>query len=256
MPTSIPARAQATDELVRLVGETYGVPVPTPPADLGGYNLNLRVGDLVVRVMKPWVLPGRLDALQRLRSRLADEGLPVALPAPTAEGTSWWPYGDRLVEASRWVPHDSAMDSPGRVETGIEVLEALHAALRRVPGDHRLATAPMPALLDDSAMYRSRARLRERLGPAPGLSAVEELLAALDPEPLPTQLGHGDFGHGNLLFDHGQVVAVLDFDLVALRSRVGDLAVAVGSIEQAGPLTDLTTSPTWPTATTWLQSIG
>ena len=35
---------------------------------------------------------------------------------------------------------------------------------------------------------------------------------------------HGDYGGGNVLFRRGHVVAVVDFDFLAIRERVYDLA--------------------------------
>ena len=43
-------------------------------------------------------------------------------------------------------------------------------------------------------------------------------------EHLPRQLTHGDYGGGNLLFQHEQPVAILDFDFMQIRERVFEIA--------------------------------
>src|SRR5207244_9267090 len=92
-----------------------------PGRDLGG-SLNLLVsrgaGQLVVRVHRPSVSPARLEAVQAVRDRLDAGGVPGSALVPARDGARWARAGDRLVEVERFIPHDGAMNTPGRLAAG------------------------------------------------------------------------------------------------------------------------------------------
>jgi aminoglycoside phosphotransferase (APT) family kinase protein len=66
-----------------------------------------------------------------------------------------------------------------------------------------------------------------------GQSLADALLAATPDPPAQASLVHGDFHYGNLLFDEGDVVAVVDWEIAALGPPLVDLGcLAVASLRR------------------------
>lgn len=213
--------------------------------DIGGtYNLNLWVettgGAYVVRVHRPWVSPERLASIQGVKRRLRARGFPLPESLTTLLGEGFVHAGDRLVEVERFVPHDGVADSWERYGIGFSVLGRLHDFLHRNVTEEilvppRVSNYQPPLTLIDW-VQRTEAALRqappdEQTGRALEICAgTKALLAPIiawwrqTGSHLPRQPIHGDFGGENLLFSQDRLVAILDFDFLAVRERLYDLA--------------------------------
>ncbi len=126
-------RAVVSAELWGVLAARWAIP-RQPGRDLGGsLNLNLLVsrgaGQLVVRVHRPSVSPARLEAVQAVRDRLDAGGVPCSALVPARDGARWARAGDRLVEVERFIPHDGAMNTPGRLARGLPLLGRLDTLL-------------------------------------------------------------------------------------------------------------------------------
>jgi len=146
-----------------------------PGRDLGGsLNLNLLVsrgaGQLVVRVHRPSVSPARLEAVQAVRDRLDAAGVPCSALVPARDGARWARAGDRLAEVDRFIPHDGAMNTPGRLARGLSLPGRLHTLLAGMD------VAP-PGRTAEFATWRRAARHSgwggpdQKLAPHPGGAA-------------------------------------------------------------------------------------
>jgi Ser/Thr protein kinase RdoA (MazF antagonist) len=180
----------------------------------------------------------RIAFSHALMQATAAQGVPVAMPVPTRErqgferidGRAWelFPY----IEGERWSRH------PGQARAGGEALGCMHAAgldlvwhghvqaashhgnlqvlaaLGRVPG----AVERVEPEADLSALAAACERLAEAYTEAS--AAVEEVgYAQLD-----SQVVHGDFHPGNVIFHGERVAAVIDFDAARLEPAVVDFA--------------------------------
>jgi hypothetical protein len=146
----------------------------------------------------------------------------------------------RLVEVEAYVDHDAVMDSWPRLEAGMALLAQVHNLLRQVEVGRegrrpRFANHLEPAEVAVSV----RQGISRILGWDPTaaerrLAAVADELAELVSQAeaelgdrLPCQLVHGDFWDNNVLFRHGRPVLVADFDFMAERARIDDLALTL-----------------------------
>jgi uncharacterized protein (TIGR02569 family) len=162
----------------------------------GGQGRSWRAGGVVVKPADTGL--EELAWQAGIFSRLAPPGVRLARPRRAADGSlcvdGWCAteYVTGTHEAGRW---------PEIIAVG----ERLHAALRGIP---------RPSFLDQRS---SRWAIGDRVAwgeiPAsqfPGVRHLPELVSALRPVTAPSQLIHGDLA-GNVLFDHGQPPAVIDF---------------------------------------------
>lgn len=120
--------------MVAQVRQAYGISEDSEPRDVGGSgNLNLLFGDprdgLLVRMYRRHVSVARVRALQEVRARLADLGLPVPRAVATVARAHHRVVDGHVVEAERYVPHDAVMSSWERVLAAAPVLGRLHSAL-------------------------------------------------------------------------------------------------------------------------------
>src|SRR5205085_3720246 len=91
----------------------------------------------------PWVTAARRADMQLVRRRLAQGGVPCALPVRTLNGEPWIVVDGRLVEVEPYVEHDAKMDSWQRLEAGLPLLGRIHTLLRplQVSADGRTPPA-------------------------------------------------------------------------------------------------------------------
>ncbi len=247
-------RWRVDDALLDAIAEVYELPHPLDCRDLGGaYNLNLwvRGGDreIVARIHRPWVTRARLIMLHDVRGGLADQGFPVPAPLRTVHGETTWRYTDRWLEAADYVPNDGCGDTWERLETGFTLLGRLHDAIEAhgeaaafVPprvSDYALPAALRP-WMDQTELLINRAAENGAAHPTETVQAALEtcheatdILGAVEEwweeggYLLPEQAVHGDYGGDNLLFRGGEVAAILDFDFLAVRERLLDVAFAL-----------------------------
>lgn len=231
-----------SDEVTSLGGAVNGVA-----------RIRTDIGDLIVRVHRPWTAPARLTAVHAVQGQLRALGIPIPPVVVTSAGQTFVtihgdPSGspgaehDRLVECTRFVAADPAVETRDHADHALSMLAPLHNALVTVDP----ASVPQPAYAAHADVLEALAWLDETdtvfaacagHPDFPRASAVRrsthELIErihndriALEPR-LPAHLVHGDLGFGNVLVRGSRVVAVLDFDFMAKRPRIFDLAYAL-----------------------------
>ncbi len=196
-------------------------------------------GDWLVRVQRPWTTPARLMGVHRALASLRAAGHPIPAVLATPTGQTWTTLQDRLVEINAFIPSDATADDDERGGTALALLARLHTTLATLAPDaippplystHADPVAMLAGLTETDSDF---ARLRHHPGYAEAAATRETtrgLLVALDTAHagyaarLSRTYIHGDYGGENILFRDGQIVAVLDFDFLAHRERVADLA--------------------------------
>lgn len=224
--------------------------------------LNTSRGKYVLRLYRPWVTTARLAYQHAIRRMLSRAGFPVPQPLPALTGETFMYYNDRLLEIEPFILHDGVADTWERNVMAFAILGRLHAVFAaktaRIPlVDPVVTNYGTPDLLltwtqraaNKITQSSQDVQAQEKVGrpqgsplpsPAPAPTFLAEALALYaeairlltslqtwwqDNQPrLPRQITHGDYGGDNLLFWQGQVVAILDFDLVGIRERVYELA--------------------------------
>lgn len=239
-------RIRLTPALVADLSKVAGLSDATTWRDLGGTrttNLLARSagkGDaVVIRLHRPETTFDRLRAEQFVRKTLQQAGVPsvAALDLPSGDSIGTLPTG-QLVEVEPFVESDGRMNTLDRLMQGYQVLGRVHDVLRATQ-------LPNAAREVSHANYLPRGVVAEaaRAGADrvvswndPVLSdvasrAVGHLDNALSAEhsfgETPHQVVHGDFWDDNVLFQDDNLVAVLDFEFMAARSRVDDLALPI-----------------------------
>ncbi len=103
---------------------------------------------------------------------------------------------------------------------------AIRDIARELVAVHRTDIAGLPAPLMDTgqALGELRRRFLEYGGDRPILALALKWLEANLPPPVTPRLVHGDFRLGNLMFEHGRLTGVLDWELAHLGDWHEDLA--------------------------------
>lgn len=103
---------------------------------------------------------------------------------------------------------------------------AIRDIARELVAVHRTDIAGLPAPLMDTAeaLGELRRRFLDYGGDRPILALALRWLEANLPPPTTPQLVHGDFRLGNLMFEHGRLTGVLDWELAHLGDWHEDLA--------------------------------
>jgi aminoglycoside phosphotransferase (APT) family kinase protein len=103
---------------------------------------------------------------------------------------------------------------------------AIRDIARELVAVHRTETAGLPAPVMDTAeaLGELRRRFLEYGGDRPILALALKWLEANLPPPVTPRLVHGDFRLGNLMFEHGRLTGVLDWELAHLGDWHEDLA--------------------------------
>jgi Ser/Thr protein kinase RdoA (MazF antagonist) len=233
-----------TDKLVAEVATRYGLGRPERWRRLGGSSTTQLLLDLpgersvVARIHGRGTTPERLSAIHAARHASAAAGVPVVLPIAAPDGREHVELADGLLaEVEPHVPHDDRMNRMPLLEAGFGVLGRLHDALRTADLPAAAAVAGLANHLSSEqsveAATRGRARVAHwgdpeltafadrAVGHLETVAAAEGPLRATQRE----QVVHGDFWDNNVLIRGGDVVAVIDFDFMARRPRIDDLAL-------------------------------
>jgi Ser/Thr protein kinase RdoA (MazF antagonist) len=238
------SRASKSDNLFKSLHDEYGIRADDNTRDLGGSsNLNLLVNhqgkSCVVRVYRPWITPARVQEMQLVRQRLAEGGVPTALPILTLTGESWIVVDNRVVEVEPHIESDAQMDSWERLEAGLPTLGRIHSLLRELHVSADGRNAPASNNIEPTDVLTGTRRgidCIQQWGAAPAeieLARNAQELARLveqahcDFTDLPRQLVHGDYWDNNVLFRDGRIVLVADFDFMGERARIDDLALTL-----------------------------
>lgn len=195
-----------------------------------GPNRILRLGDTIVRLYRPTVTAERMADLQYVRTELRRRDVPV----PALSDQTFVVEG-RLAEVEKYVEHDGQMNTPSRLLTGMPMLGRLHTLLRELSVSPAGRTCDFANHIEASDALEGTRRGVRRMrgwgsawnGLADRALALAELVAPRETEVSPRQLVHGDFWDDNVFFLGERLVAVADFDFLAERPRLDDLALTL-----------------------------
>lgn len=230
---------------IAVVGDAYGLTLdPRTATSLGGaVNGVARVcgisGEVVIRVHRPWTTSRRLEAVHRVQTRLRAQGFPIPEIFTSRCGRTWMVLHNRLVEVIRYVPDGHEADSWSEFAVSFSMFGQLHAAFASL--GQAAVPAPMYSSYADPAM--ALAMLTETddafasctylkgfdtanaiRNEARRLLRLLRIKRAGYEDALPRSFIHGDFVGKNVLLSHGRVTALLDFDRLAYRERIFDVA--------------------------------
>ena len=248
IPFEIGPRATLTEALVEAVVKRFELGKVSAFRDMGGaFNLNVRIhtftGVYVVRVYRPWVSSERLACLHRVKRIMWDAGFPVPIPLGMVSGDEIGFYPNRWIEVEPWVEQDGVADTWSRYTDAFTMLGRLHRTMA-AHVDTRTFVAPhvqnyaLPetmlvwleqsekhiASLESTPETRDAVRILEETGTR--LESINRWWHQIG-RLLPQQPVHGDFGGDNILFREERIVALLDFDLMAIHERVFELAYSL-----------------------------
>ncbi|MDQ3514344.1 MAG: phosphotransferase [Chloroflexota bacterium] len=226
------------------VAAAFGLILASPDLEpLGGatngvVRIATDAGDLVVRVHAPWTTPDRLAAVHAVQAHLRRHGLPVPAAMTARDGRSWATVDGRLAEVLPFVAGGHQAEDWADAGTAVAALGRLHVAPRTFAGDvpppaqgcYLDSTQALDLLAATDAPFRSRATEPGFSDAARVRSDVEALLGHLVTaraayhDAVPRHLVHGDLFGSNLLLSGDRVVAILDFDRLAVRPWVYEVA--------------------------------
>ncbi|GAB3913567.1 hypothetical protein GCM10011575_20000 [Microlunatus endophyticus] len=238
-------RLIVTDDLVDRIAARFGIGSLRRWSVLSSSwttNLRLDADDriLVARLHQRWTNRDRLAAIQHVRRCARSAGLPTVtpIPAPDAATMISLPEGT-LVELESYVDWDRAMKTPDLLEAGFAELGRLHDLLRSLEPAIAASRAPranhVPSARAAALTRLGADRIRGWNDPVLDKLAdqvVDHIEAVTAAErswvaDQVSQLVHGDFWDNNVLFAGDELAAVIDFDFMAERWRIDDLALPI-----------------------------
>ena len=234
----------ARDEVMGAIGAAYGIAITAPPARLGGaVNRVFRVAtdrrSVVVRVHRDRVTPVRLAAVHGVQARLREAGLPVPRVLTARDGASWIEVDGCTVEVLADLGMGHEIDTWADAAATFGALGRFHGATRAI--DVRSLPPPVnPCYAEPDEALALLARGEAGFGAHAGEPGFGEAAAARANASvlaqrlrasrhsyegmLPETVIHGDFVGRNVPLAEGRVIAILDFDRLAVRERVWDVA--------------------------------
>lgn len=233
------------DAVVDAVAAAYGFTIDAaPPIRLGGaVNRVLHVatsdGELVIRVHRAGMTPKRLMAVHRIQERLRVNGLPIPLILTTRDRASWIRVDGHLVEVLRFMAGGHEVASWADAAAVFTALGRFHGAVRAIdahdlpPPVYSCYATPGEALSllgSSQAAFRTQADDPDYPEAVAARAVTSNLLHQIRTvrrtwkHTLPHVLIHGDFVGYNVLLEEERVIAILDFDRLAVRERTHDVA--------------------------------
>jgi len=220
--------------LTDTVSRTYGVEVKSVDRlVISSYNLlawlTTTDGPLIAKCSALVTAQQRLAQVAELVHWLQQAQIPVSAPVATKTGEFQVIIDHLSVGVQRLIP--GILLDPMHLEqahaAGV-ILAQIHHTFAIYPRATDFAS-PLP-VLTLPALINDWAKKKMDKPAAPALvAAVETLLQevdTLDGTALTTQLVHGDYRAANILWNAGQISAVLDFEELRWGYRVNDLAWA------------------------------
>jgi len=187
--------------------------------ELNGHRGVLRLPPPGARIAGPADIPRQA----RIMAALHAQGLPVPAIVATSQDlvVDGRPFvlmeavaGDRVEQAI-----DAGSSPLQLAASAVEVLRRLQAVPIENTGIGGEEPMPLEGEIARWTWLMERAP-SELTGHAPRLA---QLLAERQPQPGPPVLVHGDYHFGNMLFDHGRVAAVVDWEIAQLGQPLLDL---------------------------------
>lgn len=203
----------------------------TPVLSAGTDNAIYRLGDdMCVRLPRiAWALE-QVDKEQRWLPRLAPY-LPLAIPVPLGKGIPGEGYPWRW-SIYRWFEGENATNEPvadphqaaRTIAQFITALQKIDPTDGPLPGAHN-SHRGVPLAARDSATRRAIEALRGTIDPESATAGWETALRTPAWKEQPVWI-HGDLQSGNLLVQHGQIGAVIDFGCLGVGDPACDLQIA------------------------------
>ncbi len=243
------------------IADAYGLIVlgqgakPLGVAVNGVVRITSDRGDVVFRIHRPWTTMARLEGVHRVQTHLRAHGLPIPNVLTARDGRSWTRLHNRLAEVIAYVEGGAEADTWDQFAASFTMLGRLHTALATLdPG-----TVPAPGyssyadpatalamLAETDEPFRSCANCEGYAEAAALREDARHLWYRIDrermdyAEHLPSSLIHGDFLGNNVQIGAERVIAILDFDRLAWRERIHDLACSLycvlGRLHRARPV--------------------
>lgn len=233
----------------------------TEVTSAGWDNTIYRLGrDLAVRLPRRQIAAGLAEREHQWLPLLGPR-LPLAVPVPVGHGVPGAGYPWRWT-VCRWLAGGTAAEAPVRDSTRAALrLAEFIAALQAIdpvggPVNEFRGTSLQAR---DPVVRATVAALRGRLDPGPVLSVWEAALSAPAWDGTPVWM-HGDLHPANLLVDHGELTAVIDFGLLGVGDPACDLMAAwtflAGEARGAFRAALQAPEPMWSRARGWALQLG
>lgn len=233
-------------DLVADAVSAFGLAEPMGWSDLGGsWTTNLRLDfpgqtPLVLRIHDRRTTPARLLALQAARDAVADAGIPAIRHLSALDGSSYVQLDDqRVAELEPYLEWSQRMNTVSLLTKGFGILGRVHDALRDAPIPAAGRTADHANHIHSAEAAEATRRGADRIQGWNDLvlsrfaDRVVRQIDAVDAAEAPLrdrqvrQVVHGDFWDNNVLFHDHELVALIDFDFMAERPRIDDLALTI-----------------------------
>lgn len=219
------------NDVVHIVGELWQLDTSRWQVIVWGQTgtVYLPAAEAAVHISRDEVTGGRVEALQRARARLAQNGVPVVDLLRSVGGATWEIVEGRVVEVEPWVHHDARMNTWPRLQQGAALLARVHNAWFDLDlgAEGEACTWANWISPVDVVVRCERAAQRLDTWHLEALGADVVRLASFTAEDtsLPMQVVHGDFWDNNVYVRDEHLKAVTDFDFLGRRPRIDDLAL-------------------------------
>jgi homoserine kinase type II len=197
---------------------------------MSGGNALAWVGTLSGRLLAKWsVVPERFPRLAetaRLTSWLHGRGLPVSAPVAARDGRLQIEV-DRVSMGLQCEIAGDLLDTADldQVRAAGAALARLQDALAAYPDADQIPPSAVPS---KPLTARVTDWLRSSVDhlPVAARDTLRRLVAGAPPDRLPRQLVHFDFRSANILWDRGEIAAIIDFEEAQYEHRLVELARA------------------------------
>ncbi len=217
------------DLIVDRYGLTGSIEASAGPGGTAGSNLIIRAGQekyLLRTRSSEHSSSESIDYEHSLIDAISEYGVPVAPPRKTIDGESCFFHHEKIVELLPWI--DGEYHTPGdktEIRSLGRTIAKLHLATKgRFELKHwQLREDDPNRLLEDLTNLFRRDELVSIDSIANRLVSLRDRVRKTY-DSLPKAVVHGDLHPGNILFNDGRLVALLDFDWANRRERIRDIS--------------------------------